>query len=403
MPVNAFNGTHNWGYDGVLWYAVHEPYGGPAALPALRRRLPRRRARRDPGRRLQPPRPVGQLPARVRALPEGQGANTWGDLVNLDGEGSAEVRRYILDNARMWLADYHVDGLRLDAVHALADDSEPHLLEEMAIEVAALSAHLRRPLTLIAESDLNDPRAGHAARGRRLRARRAVERRLPPRPARRADRRDARLLRRLRAAGRAGQGVRARVLPRRHLLVVPRARPRRADRHRGDADLAARGLQPEPRPGRQPRGRRPDHRGTSTTTSSRAPRCSRWPARSRRCCSRARSGRRRRRSSSSPPTPRRSWAGHRRGPDRGVRAAWAGTRRRTRPAGPGDLRALEAGLVGARVRARHARVLAVYRGWLELRRDAARADRPVVRARRLHGRRGGAVVHDAARRRCWCW
>jgi len=85
------------------------------------------------------------------------GSNTWGDLVNLDGDGSAEVRRYILDNVRMWLEDYHVDGLRLDAVHALADGSATHLLEEMAVEVAALSAHQRRPLTLIAESDLNDP------------------------------------------------------------------------------------------------------------------------------------------------------------------------------------------------------------------------------------------------------
>ncbi len=86
------------------------------------------------------------------------GRNTWGDLVNLDGEGSAEVRRYVLDNVRMWFEDYHVDALRLDAVHALSDTSEVHLLEEMAIETAALSAHLRRPLTLIAESDLNDAR-----------------------------------------------------------------------------------------------------------------------------------------------------------------------------------------------------------------------------------------------------
>src|SRR6478735_2907129 len=69
---------------------------------------------------------------------------------------SAEVRRYILDNVRMWFEDYHVDALRLDAVHALSDASEVHLLEEMAVETAALSAHQRRPLTLIAESDLND-------------------------------------------------------------------------------------------------------------------------------------------------------------------------------------------------------------------------------------------------------
>ena len=67
------------------------------------------------------------------------------------------MRRYILDNVRMWLEDYHVDGLRLDAVHALQDSSPMHLLEEMAAEVEELSARLGRPLTLIAESDLNDP------------------------------------------------------------------------------------------------------------------------------------------------------------------------------------------------------------------------------------------------------
>ena len=68
------------------------------------------------------------------------------------------MRRYIIDNALMWLRDYHVDGLRLDAVHALRDNRATHLLEELAVEVEALSAHVGRPLSLIAESDLNDPR-----------------------------------------------------------------------------------------------------------------------------------------------------------------------------------------------------------------------------------------------------
>ncbi|MEJ7832045.1 MAG: malto-oligosyltrehalose trehalohydrolase [Nocardioides sp.] len=157
MPVNAVNGTHNWGYDGVLWSAVHEPYGGPtgyqrfvdgchgAGLGVIQDVVYNHLG------------PSGNyLPAFGPYLKAG--SNTWGDLVNLDGDGSAEVRRLILDNVRMWLDDYHVDGLRLDAVHALVDGSEPHLLEEMAIEVAAMSAHRRRPLTLIAESDLNDPR-----------------------------------------------------------------------------------------------------------------------------------------------------------------------------------------------------------------------------------------------------
>ncbi len=156
MPVNAFNGTHNWGYDGVAWFAVAEPYGGPDAYRASS--TPATPAASASCRTsCTTTRPVGQLlPLFGPYLKDGR--NTWGDLVNLDGEGSAEVRRYVLDNVRMWFEDYHVDALRLDAVHALSDTSEVHLLEEMAIETAALSAHLRRPLTLIAESDLNDAR-----------------------------------------------------------------------------------------------------------------------------------------------------------------------------------------------------------------------------------------------------
>ena len=94
------------------------------------------------------------------------GRNTWGDLVNLDGDGSAEVRRFILDNVRMWLADYHVDGLRLDAVHALDDTSDVHLLEEMAdrgrraVGAPAPAADADRRVRP------QRPRAGHAARGR---------------------------------------------------------------------------------------------------------------------------------------------------------------------------------------------------------------------------------------------
>ena len=157
MPVNAVNGTHNWGYDGVLWSAVHEPYGGPAAYQRFVDGC------HAAGIGVIQDVVYNHLGPSGNYLPKfgpylKTGSNTWGDLVNLDGEGSAEVRRYILDNVRMWLEDLHVDGLRLDAVHALADESEVHLLEEMAIEVAALSAHQRRPLTLIAESDLNDPR-----------------------------------------------------------------------------------------------------------------------------------------------------------------------------------------------------------------------------------------------------
>jgi maltooligosyltrehalose trehalohydrolase len=156
LPVNALNGIWNWGYDGVAWYAVHEPYGGP---DALKRFVDACHSR---GLAVLLDVVYNHLGASGNYLPEfgpylKSGRNTWGDLVNLDGEGSAEVRRYILDNALGWLRDFHVDGLRLDAVHALRDSSAIHILAELAGEVDRLSAELGRPLSLIAESDLNDP------------------------------------------------------------------------------------------------------------------------------------------------------------------------------------------------------------------------------------------------------
>ena len=157
MPVNAFGGAYNWGYDGVGWFAVDETYGGPAAYQrfvdgchAAGLGVIQDVVYNHLG-------PSGNyLPLFGPYLTSGR--NTWGDSVNLDGDDAAEVRRHIIDNALMWLGDYHVDGLRLDAVHALQDSSPTHLLEELAVEVAALSAHRGVPLTLIAESDLNDPR-----------------------------------------------------------------------------------------------------------------------------------------------------------------------------------------------------------------------------------------------------
>ncbi len=157
MPVNAFNGSHGWGYDGVAWFAVHEPYGGPAAYQRFVDACHQR------GLGVIQDVVHNHLGPSGNHLPQfgpylaAEGENPWGSHVNLDGDGSAEVRQLVLDTMRMWFADYHVDGLRLDAVHALADASERHLLEDIADEAARLSAHLRRPCTVIAESDLNDP------------------------------------------------------------------------------------------------------------------------------------------------------------------------------------------------------------------------------------------------------
>ncbi|HSP75338.1 MAG TPA: malto-oligosyltrehalose trehalohydrolase [Cryobacterium sp.] len=158
LPVNAFNGTHNWGYDGVLWYAVHEGYGGPAAYQRFVD------ACHQAGIGVIQDVVYNHLGPSGNYLPQfgpylnEAGDTGWGSSLNLDGPQSDPVRRYIIDNALMWLGDYHVDGLRLDAVHALRDDHALHLLEELATEVDVLSATCGRPLSLVAESDLNDPR-----------------------------------------------------------------------------------------------------------------------------------------------------------------------------------------------------------------------------------------------------
>jgi len=155
LPVNAFNGEHNWGYDGVLWFAVQHSYGGPAAYRRFVDACHVRGLAVIQDVVYNHLGPSGNyLPVFGPYLREGS-ANTWGDSVNLD---EPEVRAYILDNAEMWLRDYHVDGLRLDAVHALVDDSEKHILQELAERADALALSEGRPLTLIAESDLNDPK-----------------------------------------------------------------------------------------------------------------------------------------------------------------------------------------------------------------------------------------------------
>ena len=158
LPVNAFNGEYNWGYDGVCWYAPHEPYGGPDGL----KRFVDAAHARGLGVVLDVVYnhfgPSGAYAPMFAPYLSKHGSNPWGDSINLDGPLSGEVRRYIADNVLMWLRDYHVDGLRLDAVHALVDHSAITLLEQLAVEVESLSAHLGRPLSLIAESDLNDPK-----------------------------------------------------------------------------------------------------------------------------------------------------------------------------------------------------------------------------------------------------
>jgi maltooligosyltrehalose trehalohydrolase len=153
LPVNAVNGVWNWGYDGVGWYAVHEPYGGPDGLKRFVDAAHRHGLAVLLDVVYNHFGPSGNYLPQFGPYLKG-GRSTWGELINLE---EPEVREFVLGNALMWLEEFHVDGLRLDAVHALHDSSPTHLLAELSARVGELSARVGRPLTLIAESDLNDP------------------------------------------------------------------------------------------------------------------------------------------------------------------------------------------------------------------------------------------------------
>jgi maltooligosyltrehalose trehalohydrolase len=158
MPVASFEGRYGWGYDGVALYSVHEPYGGP---DGFKRFVDAAHARglavlldvvyNHFG-------PAGNYTGKFGPYVTEAHHTPWGGAVNLEDAESNEVRRFFCDNALMWMRDFHVDGLRIDAVHAFVDRSAIHFLEQLAAEVEALQSSLARRLVLIAESDLNDPR-----------------------------------------------------------------------------------------------------------------------------------------------------------------------------------------------------------------------------------------------------
>ncbi|MFD1046373.1 alpha-amylase family glycosyl hydrolase, partial [Kibdelosporangium lantanae] len=133
LPVNSFDGTAGWGYDGVLWGAVHEPYGGPDGF----KRFVEAAHNRGLGVVLDVVyNHMGPSGAFLdRFGPYFAGQNQWGPALNVYGPASDEVRRYVVDNAVQWLRDFHVDALRLDAVHAIVDHRATHILEELAAEV----------------------------------------------------------------------------------------------------------------------------------------------------------------------------------------------------------------------------------------------------------------------------
>ncbi len=158
MPLAAFAGDRGWGYDGVALFAVHPIYGGPDALKRFVDAAHRKKLAIVLDVVYNHFGPVGNYAGKYGPYLVDSHNTAWGGAINLDGSGSDQVRRFFGDNAIMWLRDFRLDGLRIDAIHAFVDQSAIHFLEQLPTEVETLSATLGRQLVLIAESDLNDPR-----------------------------------------------------------------------------------------------------------------------------------------------------------------------------------------------------------------------------------------------------
>jgi len=157
LPLASFPGEHGWGYDGIGPWSVHATYGGPAALARFVDAAHAHGLAVCLDVVYNHLGPDGNYLGEIAPYFTDGHVTPWGQGLNIDGPGSDEVRRWVLDNVQLWLRDLHVDGLRLDAVHELHDESALHLLEEMSREVDALAEATGRTLWLVAESDRNDP------------------------------------------------------------------------------------------------------------------------------------------------------------------------------------------------------------------------------------------------------
>ena len=158
MPVGEFPGARNWGYDGVHLYAPQSSYGGPVALKTLVDACHRAGLAVVLDVVYNHVGPEGNYLGEYGPYFTSRYRTPWGDAINYDGPGSDGVRRFVIDNAVYWVTEYHIDALRLDAIHGIFDFSAQHVLEEMAVAVHATADRAGRHIWLVAESDLNDVR-----------------------------------------------------------------------------------------------------------------------------------------------------------------------------------------------------------------------------------------------------
>ncbi|MBE9136722.1 malto-oligosyltrehalose trehalohydrolase [Nodosilinea sp. LEGE 07088] len=158
LPVAQFPGDRNWGYDGVFPFAAQSSYGGPEGLKSLVDACHQQGLAVMLDVVYNHFGPEGNYTGQYGPYTTEKYRTPWGSAINFDDAWCDRVRQYCIENALYWLREFHIDGLRLDAIHAIYDLSAEHILAEMAAAIAALSDQLGKPLYLTAESDLNDTR-----------------------------------------------------------------------------------------------------------------------------------------------------------------------------------------------------------------------------------------------------
>jgi maltooligosyltrehalose trehalohydrolase len=158
MPVAQFPGNRNWGYDGAYPYAVQNSYGGPRELQRLVDRAHQAGLAVILDVVYNHLGPEGSYQGCFGYYFTDRYHTPWGDGVNFDGPWSDAVRQYVIENARMWVRDFRVDGLRLDAVHAMYDFGARHILAELQENVQQIASEQGRTVHVIAESNQNDVR-----------------------------------------------------------------------------------------------------------------------------------------------------------------------------------------------------------------------------------------------------
>jgi maltooligosyltrehalose trehalohydrolase len=166
MPVAQFPGERNWGYDGTYLYAPQNSYGGPRGLKTLINACHQKGLAVILDVVYNHLGPEGNYLGDYGPYFTGRYKTPWGSAVNFDGPECDEVRRFFVDNTLYWVTEYHVDGLRLDAIHGIYDFSARHILSDIREAVHRQARNLGRPVFVIAESDLNDVRVIDSVRRR---------------------------------------------------------------------------------------------------------------------------------------------------------------------------------------------------------------------------------------------